>query len=158
MKSQHSKLIQYFRDFTIVGFIHFTILKLTKRKIFIAGSCNCCGTCCRSLCLDDGKGWIRREKDFNTVVKENPDYSCFKIIGRDNCGYLLFRCSLILENGKCGKYDSRFQFCKDFPDPKLPFCGGQLPNGCGYVFKSVVPFSKILSEEIDKTNEKNSHT
>lgn len=158
MKFKKHKFLQHLRDFTIVGFINFTILKLTRREIFIEGTCHCCGACCRSLCLDDGKGWIRREKDFNAVVRDNPGYNCFKIIGRDSSGYLLFRCSLILDNGKCGQYDSRFQFCKDFPDPKLPFCGGQLPRGCGYTFKSGVPFSKILSEEIDKKNEKNSHT
>ena len=158
MKFCISKLIQHFRDFTIVGFINFTILKLTNREILIGGSCHCCGACCRSLCLDDGKGWIRREKDFKSVVEDNPDYSCFKIIGRDNSGYLLFSCTSLLDNGKCGRYDNRFQFCKDFPDPQLPFCGGQLPKGCGYVFRSVVPFSKILSEEINKSNEKNPHT
>lgn len=158
MKLQILKIIQHFRDFTIVGFINFTILKLTRREILIGGSCTCCGACCRSLCLDNGKGWIRKEKDFKLVVEDNPDYSRFQIIGRDSSGYLLFCCVSLLDNGKCGRYDKRFQFCKDFPDRNLPFCGGALPKGCGYIFRSVVPFFKILGEEIDKSNEKNSHT
>lgn len=158
MNSYISKIIQSFKDFTIVGFLNFTILKLTNREILIGGSCQCCGACCRSLCLDDGKGWIRKEKDFKVVVEDNPAYSCFQIIGKDNSGYLLFRCTSLLDNGKCGRYENRFQFCKDFPDRNLPFCGGELPKGCGYVFRSVVPFSKILDKEIDKSNEKNSHT
>lgn len=158
MKNNLSTLIQHIRDFTIVGFINFTILKLSKREILVGGACHCCGKCCRSLCLDDGKGWIRKEKDFKAVVDDNPDYNCFKIIGKDTSGYLLFSCSSLLDNGKCGRYEDRFQFCRDFPDPRLPFCGGQLPQGCGYNFLSVVPFSKILGKEIDKIDEKNSHT
>ena len=147
-----------FKDFTFAGFVTYSILRWRKREILVAGSCKCCGACCRSLSLDDGNGWIRDPKDFWAIVKEKPQYGCFEIVGKDNSGYVLFRCTLVLEDGRCGKYEERFQFCHDFPDRNLPFCGGKLPAGCGYVFQSVEPFAKVLNETIDRKDEKNSHT
>ncbi|MFT5698234.1 MAG: hypothetical protein ACI8ZB_001088 [Desulforhopalus sp.] len=158
MKKRIARVIQSLKDFTIVGFTHYIILKLRKKEIIIGGSCHCCGDCCRRLSLDDGNGWIRSKKKFAVVVSANPQYKCFEIIGTDNNGYLLFACTLLSDDGKCGDYSNRFQFCRDFPDKNLIFCGGGLPSGCGYRFQSVVPFAKILNETIEKTNEKSPDT
>ncbi|PHR29049.1 MAG: zinc/iron-chelating domain-containing protein [Desulfotalea sp.] len=155
MKSRVQKIIANLREFSVVGFLYYLILKLRRREVMIGGSCHLCGACCRSLSLDDGDGWIRNRRAFVAVVACNPEYSCFEIIGADNSGFLLFRCTLISDDGKCTNYEKRFQFCQDFPDKNLPFCGGGLPAGCGYKFLTVIPFSKILTETIDKKNEKN---
>ena len=158
MKLKISKHIQNLKDFTMWGFVKYITLKWRNKEILIGGSCHQCGACCRSLSLDDGNGWIRNKKDFEAVVEENPQYRCFEIIGKDNIEFLLFRCTLISVEGKCENYQKRFQFCRDFPDRNLPFCGGKLPTGCGYSFQSVVPFAKILKETIDNANEKDPHT
>jgi len=110
------------------------------------------------LSLDDGTGWIRSESEFQAIVAKNPEYNCFEIIGYDNSGILQFRCSHLSEVGKCSNYWERFQFCRDFPDKNLLFCGGGLPPHCGYRIKSVVPFNTILKETIEKSNEKNPYS
>lgn len=150
MRNKISNIIRKLKGFTCVGLVNYTILRLRNKQILIGGSCHSCGACCRSLCLDDGSGWIKNKKDYAGIVEEHPQYSCFEIIGQDNSGFLLFRCSLLTAEGKCGNYADRFQFCREFPDRNLPFCGGKLPAGCGYYFQSVVPFAKILNETIEK--------
>ena len=159
MRNKISNSVQKLKSFTCVGLVKYTILKLRNKQILIGGSCNSCGACCRSLCLDAGNGWIKKHEEFKRVVEENLQYSCFEIIGKDNSGFLLFRCNLLTADGKCGNYKERFQFCQSFPDRNLPFCGGKLPAGCGYYFQVGVPFAKILKKTIDreKVHEKSPH-
>ncbi|BHH82997.1 hypothetical protein [Desulforhopalus sp. 52FAK] len=150
--------ITRFRGFTLVGFIRYFVMKFRKKQLLVTGSCNCCGSCCEKLSLDDGRGWIRNEAEFKAIVAKHPEYGCFTIIGYDSSGIVLFRCSHISSDGKCEIYQERFRFCKDFPDKNLLFCGGGLPLGCGYQIESVVPFNRILKETIDTSNEKDPYS
>lgn len=150
--------INRLRGFSPLGFLLYLSVKISNKEITVTGGCNGCGACCRSLCLDNGEGWIRHLKKFQKVVEEDDSFSCFKVIGRDSNGFLLFSCSHLGVDGKCLVYEHRFSFCRSFPDKNLLFCGGKLPSGCGYKFKIVKPFSKFLKKEIKGQSEKSSDT
>lgn len=151
-------LIHSLRGFTFLGLVRYLIMKIRQKDLLVQGMCTCCGKCCQNLSLDDGSGWIRRKEDFDRIVAKNVEYSCFSIIGRDSLGILQFKCSHHLDDGRCSNYEDRFQFCIDFPDKNLLFCGGCLPKGCGYRIESVVPFSRVLSSSVDSYNEKDPHS
>lgn len=153
-KGKVRKIISRLREFSLLGFLVFIWLKLMNKEIMVTGRCNGCGACCKSLCLDDGEGWVRSEEAFFNFVQQEGAFSCFQIIGRDAHGFLLFRCDHLDEYGKCRNYEKRFMFCRNFPDKNLLFCGGKLPKGCGYQFKAVKPFLKILEQEIKVKDEK----
>jgi hypothetical protein len=158
MKTDITKLLCSMRGYTIIGLLRLFMMKMRKQQVLVTGGCRSCGACCRKLSLDDGRGWIRSEKQFASILSESPDYRCFEIIGRDSSGILLFSCTHSTEEGLCGTYETRFRFCKEFPDKNLIFCGGGLPSGCGYNLHTGVPFSTILQSTLDKHNEKNPDT
>lgn len=145
-----TRKLQKINEFTIAGFFTYLNLKLSKKELMIGGVCHCCGACCQRLSLDNGRGWVKKRRDFERIVANNPQYRCFEVIGNDSSGNLLFSCSWLSDDGTCSNYEKRFDFCRNFPDKNLVFCGGGLPAGCGYSFRSVVPFSKILQETLDK--------
>lgn len=151
-------LIQCIRGFTLPGLIRYLVMKMRRKELLVQGRCSCCGLCCQNLSLDDGTGWIRRIEDFERIVIKNPQYTCFKVIGRDSFGVLQFKCSHLSADNRCTNYQERFQFCIDFPDKNLVFCGGGLPQGCGYHITTVTPFSNVLTSSVKAYNEKNSHS
>lgn len=145
------KIIKALQSYTLIGSLRYLFMKLRGKEAFIGGNCHCCGRCCKKLSLDDGKGWIRSFDDFQSIVNDNPDYSCFKIVGCDDFGILQLQCSHLDGNGTCSIYERRFSFCRDFPDKNLIFCGGGLPEGCGYTIRTVTPFSKVLEKSLDQS-------
>ncbi len=149
-----SENILYFyqkaRTTSLIGFIRYMRLKFTGKMVTVTGRCHGCGTCCRSISLENTGGWVRSEKTFNGIVDMYPEYGRFRIIGKDAQGFLLFNCSWISSEGICRDYENRLPLCEAFPEVSLVFCGGQLPRNCGYCFSEVVPFEKILKKELKK--------
>ncbi|MFW2366695.1 MAG: YkgJ family cysteine cluster protein [Desulforhopalus sp.] len=141
---------RWFHGFSITGLFHFITLKLRGRTILVTGSCHSCGSCCRQLSLEGRNGWINSRKEFQQTVLHSPEYNRFKIIGRDSGGVLLFTCRWLTDDGSCDNYEKRPSLCRNYPESSLLFCGGALPPGCGYRFKSVIPFEKILARELQK--------
>lgn len=93
---------------------------------------------------------MRKEADFWRVVKRYPEYERFTQVGRDSQGFLLFTCSWYHpEHGICADHGNRLALCRNFPDIDLYFTGGEVPDGCGYSFKEVVPFASILKKELE---------
>ena len=146
-----SHLLEKLRNVSLVGFLHYLRLKLAGKNILVTGSCNGCGTCCKSISLESEGGWVRSEKKFERIVEDFPQYSRFEIIGKDKQGFLLFNCNWVTPEGICCDYDNRLPLCRAFPEKSLVFAGGKLPQNCGYNFSEVVPFEKILSRELKKT-------
>lgn len=148
------------QTFSLVGLIKYFILKIKGKDILISGSCTGCGMCCKRLNLEGSTGWLRSEKEFYDVVREYPEFERFEIIEKDEQGFLVFTCSWCTKDGLCENYEDRLALCKNFPEKSLVFSGGKLPEGCGYSFKQVVPFEKVLATEkkkLDNDNEKNSN-
>lgn len=144
------RLWQEINTFSLLGIYKYFSLKLRGKSIIVTGSCRACGACCRSICLEGREGWLRSQKAFNEVIIRYPEYRRFEIIGKDHQGFLLFNCTWCTVLGNCADYENRLPLCDNFPESSLVFSGGQLPVNCGYRFTEVVPFEKILKQEIKK--------
>lgn len=125
-------------------------LRIRGREYRIRGECIRCGKCCRSINLKTQKGWIKKNREFLHLKKENPDYARFTPTGVDNFGFLQFHCKLYIPHLGCQDYLNRLDICKNYPTKYLPLHGGQLLEGCGYRFECVKPFKKVLAAEIKK--------
>lgn len=142
--------IQWIRSVTFSGFIKFIKLKLTGKSLLVTGSCKGCGKCCRRISLEGGRGWIDSKKEYNRIINKNPNLSRFKHIGEEPSGIFLFTCEWLDERGGCKQHDRRLELCKRYPEKSLVFAGGVLNSDCGYSFKEVKPFNKILTKEMSK--------
>lgn len=140
-----------FSFFTFSGFIRWLKAKVLGRDIILTGGCRRCGTCCKKLSLNIKGSWISSARRFNKLVRDNPDYERFKIIGRDSHGFLEFACTWLREDGTCKDYESRLRICREFPDKDMFFMNGVLPSGCGYGVEQGVPFGDILEKQMKKT-------
>ena len=132
--------------FTPKGLMKWLRLKLTGREMVVGGSCLMCGRCCRRLNLSYGDRWIRSEKDFNSLVEDFPEYKRFHIVDETPAGLLVFECDMLTQEGLCGDHDGRPDICREYPEPDLPFTGGELLDHCGYSFKEVPSFKKHLEK------------
>jgi len=139
-----------FRSFSLAGICKYLSLKVRGKSVLVTGHCLGCGRCCRSISLEGRNGWVRSFAVFDEIVKKYPEYARFKIIGKDQQGFLLFRCNWCTPQGRCRDYRNRLSLCRNFPASSLMFAGGCLPTGCGYRFTEVVPFEKILKKELKK--------
>ena len=144
------KIISFFADFTLAGLIQFTYLKIRRKVLVVQGSCNCCGNCCRAINLEGPKGWIKSEKYFQSLLERNQEFSRFSVLKKDKSGHIVFECSMLGENNMCTDYDNRPIVCRFFPDNRLPFCGGGLPEGCGYMFKEMKSFEHFLKKKLER--------
>jgi hypothetical protein len=140
-------------SFSLVGIFKYFSLKLRGKSILVTGSCRGCGVCCRSICLEGSHGWLRSRRALKKIIQEYPEYTRFEVIGKDSQGFLLFNCTWCTPQGTCMDYENRLPLCDNFPESSLVFAGGQLPVNCGYRFAEVVPFEKILNQEIQGVQE-----
>ncbi len=136
------------RSYSLQGLVRWIFLKLRKKELMIEGSCNGCGKCCNKINLNSSKGWVRTEEEFQRVCSLYPKYERFNVLGKDSQGFLQFSCSWVTKEGLCKDYQKRLEICKRFPSKSLHFCGGGLPQGCGYSIATVTPFSKVLEKEV----------
>lgn len=153
VENNSGKRLQFFkelRSFSLIGIFKYLSLKFRGKSILVTGSCRGCGTCCKSICLEGSDGWLRSRKTFEKIVKKYPEYARFEIIGKDQQGFLLFSCTWCTPQGTCRDYENRLPLCSNFPEISLIFSGGKLPVNCGYSFSEVVPFEKILSQELKR--------
>lgn len=138
------------RSFSPAGLCRYLWLKLRGKAVMVAGNCHSCGRCCSSISLEGNEGWLRSEESFRRIVEQYPEYDRFSIIGRDGEGILLFRCTRRTTAGTCADYEERLPLCRRYPESSLVFAGGKLHPGCGYRFAEVVPFAKVLGQELKK--------
>jgi Fe-S-cluster containining protein len=161
VKGNHKKYFQILievRSFSLVGIFKYFLLKLRGKSIMVSGSCRACGACCKRICLEGSNGWLRSKRAFDKIIEKYPEYKRFEIIDKDQQGFLLFRCTWCTPQGTCLDYDNRLPLCSNFPESSLVFAGGRLPVKCGYSFIEVVPFEKILKQELKRKNEANTHS
>ncbi len=137
------------------------IIQLAKNKLFsskyvVKGKCKKCGKCCSTILLSDENGYIKTQEDFIKLQKENRAIRNFVINGivddveKDSPQYgaLLFKCKVLREDGKCGRYFLRSLFCRDYPsiNPYFIQMGGTTLDGCGYYFDVDKKFSEYLKD------------
>ncbi|OQY20668.1 MAG: hypothetical protein B6I36_00010 [Desulfobacteraceae bacterium 4572_35.1] len=114
---------------SIAGWWRQLRLRLTGKELILTGHCRQCGACCRRLQLEESKRWLRSKRTFERLVKNEPQFSRFKIIGRDQQGLLVFNCTMLASDNRCLDYANRPQLCRDFPNKGIFLCGGSLPAG-----------------------------
>lgn len=139
--------------FSIAGWWRYRRLRLTKKELILTGHCRQCGACCRRLQLQPGKKWLRSKSDFKALVKKHPEFARFKISGRDPQRLLVFNCTQLGADNRCQDYENRPQLCRDFPNKAIFFCGGHLPENCGYSLSEGTAFTTLLH----RAQQKNDH-
>jgi hypothetical protein len=144
------KLQQVLSAYSFSGLIRYLRLRITGKDLLVNGACRNCGNCCRKINLEGRKGWLRQEEEFFAVVAGYPEYKRFQITGKDEQGFLCFSCTWLTDEGFCKDHEKRLNLCRNFPDKTLHFCGGVLPEGCGYEICEVRPFKKYLADEVSK--------
>ncbi len=140
----------FFR-YTLTGFFKWLWLRVTGRQVVVAGECLQCGRCCSRLNLTWKDHWIRKEKDFEEMLAEYPEYERFEHIGNTPAGIMIFSCDRLTDDGLCGDNDNpdRPAFCGSYPDHDLCFMGGELLDHCGYRFETAPSFRKMLKKELE---------
>ncbi len=134
--------------YTPLGLLRRLWLLATGRQSIVAGECLQCGNCCREINLSRKNHWIRSEADFRRLAAEHPEYGRFKHIGYTVTGLMKFQCEFITAEGFCGDYENRPDICRDYPERDLYFMGGELTDLCGYSFRIVPSFRRMLKREM----------
>lgn len=138
---------------SIAGWWRRLKLRVTGKELILTGHCRQCGSCCRRLQLQHGKQWLRSRRKFNALIKNDPEFARFEVIGRDRQGLLVFNCNMLGADNRCQDYDNRPRLCRDFPDKEIFFCGATLPDGCGFTLSSGTAFAKILRRQQQKNKQ-----
>jgi uncharacterized protein len=142
------------RRYTFIGFIKWLWLGLRGRRVIAAGECLLCGRCCHRVNLTgENDRWISSSREFKRQAARRPDYARFRLEGATITGLMTFCCECAREDGACGDYENRPDFCRVFPEPELFFMGAELLDGCGYRFEVVPSFKRMLERQI-KSDEK----
>jgi hypothetical protein len=140
------------KNYRVGVLLNMVLMRITGREMIKTGKCICCGSCCRNINLKiDGK-WLNSENEFEAITRILPEYKRFLITGVDEQGYLKFRCSYQREDMGCRDYQNRPDICRAFPEKSLIFCGGKVPDTCGFTIKPGVPFEQRL-KKAQKNNE-----
>ena len=81
-------------------------------RYVVKGKCKKCGKCCSTILLSDENGYIKTEEDFIKLQKQNRAIRNFVIKGiadevekeSPQYGALLFKCRVLRDDVKCGRY------------------------------------------------------
>lgn len=138
--------ISRLKNYRLGTLLNIVFMMFTGKEMIKTGKCICCGACCRNINLKIAGNWLKNQHEFNKLSTRFPEYTRFVIIGEDEQGYLKFRCSCQRQDMSCGDYQDRPDICRAFPEKSLIFCGGKVPDTCGFTIKPGVPFSKRLEQ------------
>ncbi len=123
-------------------------------EMAVHGRCRMCGECCRRLSLIHNGRWIRNKRQFAACLKEYPDYSRFRIIGKNDTGELLFDCDRLSDDNTCSDHENRLDICRRYPTLAMLRKGGTTPEGCGFSFVKKDAFKRVLDRALDKADKK----
>ena len=98
----------------------------------IVGHCLKCGKCCEELVLYADDRWLTRARDFDRFVAENPEYERLRIVGQDDRGLLIFRCTWLTDEGLCKDHEHRMDLCREHPSDTFYTAGAELSPYCGF--------------------------
>ncbi len=118
------------------------------------GHCNLCGRCCREIYLNAESGPIRSRWQFDRLCKKKPEFKRFVIVENKFMKKLVFRCSMLSEEGTCMDYDNRPLLCKRFPYSNIVYYGKAPSGKCGFYLAETTNFARILKKTIQE-NRKN---
>jgi Fe-S-cluster containining protein len=108
------------------------------------GACTQCGQCCSNIYLVHGEQTINSLPLFEELQATTPDYASFVPIDADSEGNLLFCCTHLQVDKRCGIYDTRPDFCRRYPSEQGMLMGAKLAADCGYQFRLLKSFQTVL--------------
>lgn len=130
------------RFLSILEPIYYEFLsKFVPQKVTynVEGECKKCAKCCRYMFC---KG-LGSEAEFAFVQFIYPAYRRFKIVGRDEFGNFVIRCSLIDKDNLCPVYNDRPSVCRKYPVRKISH-KMILHKDCGFVVEPERKFKDFL--------------
>jgi hypothetical protein len=148
MKQIRSKLYKIYDEHLRDYFegVRVSLLMTCGRKYQKMGQCNCCGSCCKNISIKHGKKIIQTPEQFEALQRKFPVYRMFRIMDNADNG-LIFQCVYLNdETGKCTNYENRPPICRNYPHEVIFKLGGSLADSCGYYFKPLKPFNRVLTE------------
>lgn len=107
------------------------------------GYCNGCGHCCQNIALIFENEVVKTVAAFQALKDAHPEYEAFRVSFANDEG-LLFHCSHLLPDNRCGIYNDRPGFCRNYPSEQGLILGGRLPEECSYRFTPRRSFSSTL--------------
>lgn len=124
-----------------------TFLKLLGRNVIVKGECIRCGKCCERMFLSIGNKRIADDDEFINLKEAFPEYGIFYIKESSPSGFLVFGCSMLLENNQCKSYKTRPAICRMYPYAESFKTVHLLPSGCGFKVIPLKTFNEFLNEE-----------
>lgn len=143
-----NKLRQKIQELFKKGFnkLKYFIESLMGKQYIKSGHCLGCGSCCKNISVKHGKKVIDTLEQFEALQRKFPVYRMFKIMDNTENG-LVFQCIYLNEkSGKCIDYENRPPLCRNYPNEVIFRLGANLADTCGYKFKPIKPFNKVLTE------------
>lgn len=127
----------------IKKFIHKYIL---RRKYYREGSCVRCGACCSRIYVNNQKGIVKSEEEFEKLKKLHPFYTYLTIIDKDDNGLVFKCCNFDKEKHICIIHKSRPGICRRYPSEIILKMNGTMNEECGFHFRPIDSFSDILNK------------
>lgn len=119
---------------------------ILRRKYFRYGKCIRCGACCSRIYVNNQKGIIKDEAQFEKLKKLHPFYSYLEIIDKDENG-IVFKCNKFdKEKHICTIHKFRPGICRRYPSEIILKMKGVMNEDCGFYFKPIDSFAEILNK------------
>lgn len=147
-KTKHKNFFELFKP--LWQKIKLLFYKITGKKYTKHGHCLGCGSCCKNISVKHGRNVIKTPEQFEILQRKFPVYRMFRIMDNIERG-LVFQCVYLDDEiGRCTNYEKRPPLCRTYPHEAIFKLGGSLSEGCGYYFKPIKSFEKVLEEAENK--------
>lgn len=103
-----------------------------KTEYIKKGKCVQCGKCCNLLAIQYPDFFNRFPRLIKTTIKWHKFRYSFSYFNKEG-NYLLYRCDLLTESNKCGRYWTRPRLCREYPKRRL-YGRTHTHYTCGYYF------------------------
>lgn len=125
-----------------------------REIVRVEGACKMSGNCCRNLLLVDRGRPIASLRRFRRLAAREAEFEMFiPREGRSKDGLLRFSCRNLGDDGSCQIYQTRPDFCREYPTRAMYEVGGDLLPGCGYRFvvgdAPAEPFAEVFERALD---------
>ena len=119
---------------------------ILNKKYYRYGKCNRCGACCTNIYIRHKNSVIKTKEQFFEILKNDPTkfYKQIQITGVDDLG-VTFKCSKYnSKEKKCNIHFFRPLICRKYPSEEIFKFNAILSPECGFKFKPIDSFSKVL--------------
>lgn len=130
--------------------IAWKVLRYDKKSQFARrGSCQKTGVCCRSICIEFPKSWIRRPWIVRLICLFYETIYNFYFIQVQRENLVFFECHYLTSQNTCEIRPFRPKICREYPAVFL-WGHAKVHRGCGYWFierSKIGSFSEKMARE-----------